>query len=278
MTRFMKKKLTVYDLLKLKGVRQIHEVYVNNVEEAIAAEEAGIDMICTAYDMPHHGIFGKLDDVKRIRDAAPNTHLMSAAPEKSYATADEAVRAAYKLLSIGCDSFYTNNSSSIIKNLRKEKVPVISHVGLIPGHVNWIGGFRAIGKNANEAIQVLEHALELDDAGAIGLEVEVVPPKVAEIITKKVKLLTISMGSGSGCDGQYLFSQDILGYNTGHVPRHSRIYRNFKKEFDKLHVERVDAYKEFIKDTEDKKFNDPKITVGIEDKEYESFLKLSEKY
>ena len=274
----MKKKLTVYDLLNLKGVRQIHEVYVNNVEEAIAAEEAGIDMICTAYDMPHHGIFGKLDDVKRIRDAAPNTHLMSAAPEKSYATADEAVRAAYKLLSIGCDSFYTNNSSSIIKNLRKEKVPVISHVGLIPGHVNWIGGFRAIGKNANEAIQVLEHALELDDAGAIGLEVEVVPPKVAEIITKKVKLLTISMGSGSGCDGQYLFSQDILGYNTGHVPRHSRIYRNFKKEFDKLHVERVDAYKEFIKDTEDKKFNDPKITVGIADKEYESFLKLSDKY
>ena len=274
----MKKKLTVYDLLKLKGVRQIHEVYVNNVEEAIAAEEAGIDMICTAYDMPHHGIFGKLDDVKRIRDAAPNTHLMSAAPEKSYATADEAVRAAYKLLSIGCDSFYTNNSSSIIKSLRKEKVPVISHVGLIPGHVNWIGGFRAIGKNAKEAIEVLEHALELDDAGAIGLEVEVVPPKVAEIITKKVKLLTISMGSGSGCDGQYLFSQDILGYNTGHVPRHSRIYRNFKKEFDKLHVERVSAYKEFIKDTEDKKFDDPKITVGIEDKEYESFLKLSDKY
>ena len=274
----MKKKLTVYDLLKLKGVRQIHEVYVNNVEEAIAAEEAGIDMICTAYDMPHHGIFGKLDDVKRIRDAAPNTHLMSAAPEKSYATADEAVRAAYKLLSIGCDSFYTNNSSNIIKSLRKEKVPVISHVGLIPGHVNWIGGFRAIGKNAKEAIEVLEHALELDDAGAIGLEVEVVPPKVAEIITKKVKLLTISMGSGSGCDGQYLFSQDILGYNTGHVPRHSRIYRNFKKEFDKLHVERVNAYKEFIKDTEDKKFDDPKITVGIEDKEYESFLKLSDKY
>ena len=45
-----KKKLTVYDLLQLKGKKQIHEVYVNNVEEAIAAEEAGMDMICTAYD------------------------------------------------------------------------------------------------------------------------------------------------------------------------------------------------------------------------------------
>ncbi len=274
----MKKKLTVYDLLALKGKKQIHEVYVNNVDEAIAAEEAGMDMICTAYDMPHHGIFGTIEDLKRIREAAPNTHLMSAAPEKSYATADEAVRAAYKLLAIGCDSFYTNNSSKIIKSLRREKVPVISHIGLIPGHANWIGGFRAIGKNSEEAIEVLEHAIELDDAGAIGLEVEVVPPKVAEIITKKVNLLTISMGSGSFCDGQYLFSQDILGYNTGHVPRHSRIYRNFKKEFDKLHNERVKAYKEFIKDTESRNFNDPRITVNIDDKEYEKFLKLSEKF
>ena len=86
------------------------------------------------------------------------------------------------------------------------------------------------------------------------------------------------MGSGSFCDGQYLFSQDILGYNTGHIPRHSRIYRNFKKEFDNLHKERVKAYKEFIQDTENKNFNDPKITVKIEDREYEEFLKLSEKF
>tara|TARA_B100000575_G_C23140858_1_gene663852 strand:- start:4010 stop:4837 length:828 start_codon:yes stop_codon:yes gene_type:complete len=273
-----KKKLTVYDLLKLKGKKQIHEVYVNNVEEAVAAEEAGIDMIVTAYGMPQHGIYGTFDDVKRIRESAPNTHLMSAAPERSYATADEALRSAYKLLSAGCDSFYSNNSSEIIKSLRREKVPVISHIGLIPGHVNWTGGFRAIGKNSTEAIEVLRHAKELDDAGAIGLEVEVVPPKIAEVITKKVNLLTISMGSGSGCDAQYLFSQDILGYNTGHVPRHSRIYRNFKLEFDKLHKERVNAYKEFIKDTEEGNFNDPKITVGIGDEEYEKFLKLSEKY
>jgi len=272
-----KKKLTVYDLLQLKGKKQIHDVYVNNVEEAVAAEEAGIDMIVTAYGMPQHGIYGTFEDVKRIREAAPKTHLMSAAPERSFATADEAVRAAYKLLSIGCDSFYTNNSTDIIKALYREKVPVISHVGLIPGHANWIGGFRAIGKTADEALGVLEHALELDNAGAIAVELEVVPTKVAEIITKKVNLLTISMGSGSYCDGQYLFSQDILGYNKGHIPRHSRIYRDFNKEFEKLHHERVTAYKEFISDTENKKFNDSKITVSIEDKEYDNFLNLVDK-
>jgi DNA-binding NarL/FixJ family response regulator len=118
----IKKKLTVYDLLNLKGKKQIHEVYVNNVEEAIAAEEAGMDIIVSAYGMPQHGIYSTFEDLKRIREAAPNTHLMSAAPERSFASSTEAIRSAYSLLSIGCDSFYTNNSSYIIKELRKENV------------------------------------------------------------------------------------------------------------------------------------------------------------
>ena len=85
-------------------------------------------------------------------------------------------------------------------------------------------------------------------------------------------------GSGSGCDGQYLFANDVLGYTKGHIPRHARIYKDFKKEHEKLQRERVDAFKSFHEDTINKKFNDPKITVGIEDKEYEKFLKLAEKF
>ena len=61
------------------------------------------------------------------------------------------------------------------------------------------------------------------------------------------------------------------------MPRHARVYRNFKEEFSKLHKQRVDAYKEYIKDVENKKFDDPKITVGIEDREYDKFLNLVEK-
>ena len=139
-----RKKLTVYDLLQLKGKRQIHEVYVNNVEEAVAAEEAGMDMIVTAYGMPWHGIHGTFEDVQRIREAAPNTHLMSAAPEGSFVNSAEATRKAYDLMRIGCDSFYTNNSSDLIKDLRKENVPVVSHVGLVPGNRNWTGGLSLI--------------------------------------------------------------------------------------------------------------------------------------
>ena len=90
--------------------------------------------------------------------------------------------------------------------------------------------------------------------------------------------MTLSMGSGSGCDGQYLFANDVLGYTDGHTPRHARIYRNFKKEYAKLQEERILAFREFHKDTIDKKFDDPKITVGIEDNEFDKFLELSNKF
>ena len=85
------------------------------------------------------------------------------------------------------------------------------------------------------------------------------------------------MGSGSGCDAQYLFSNDVLGYTEGHLPRHSRVYKNFKKIYSKLQRDRISAFKEFHYDTINRKFNDSKITVGIDDKEFERFLKIAEK-
>ena len=132
-------------------------------------------------------------------------------------------------------------------------------------------------KTAEEAIGVLRHTLELEEAGVVGVEFEVVPPKVAAIVTKKTKIITMSMGSGSDCDAQFLFSNDILGWTEGHMPRHARVYRNFKKEYERLQRESVAAFKEFHQDTLDKNFNDPKITVSIDDREYDKFLEMAEK-
>jgi len=273
-----RKKLTVYDYLKCKGQRQLSVLFVHNAEEARAAEEAGIDMICTSHDAPQCGIFNSFDELKRIREAAPNCFMQSGTAS-NIASEYDAMKVSHKYLEIGADVIYGGNwSYKIIRGLRDENIPINSHVGLVPGKATWIGGFRAIGKTADEAVGVLQHTLELQEAGAIGVELEVVPPKVAEVITKKVEIMTLSMGSGSGCDGQYLFANDVLGYTDGHTPRHARIYRNFKKEFSKLQEERILAFKEFHKDTIDKKFDDPKITVGIEDNEFEKFLELSNKF
>jgi 3-methyl-2-oxobutanoate hydroxymethyltransferase len=272
-----RKKLTVYDYLKCKGNRQLSVLFVHNADEAAAAEEAGIDMICTSHDAPQYGIYNSFDELKRIREAAP-TCFMQSGGAVNVASEYEAMKLSHKYLEIGADVVYGGQwSYKWIRALRDENIPINSHVGLIPGKATWIGGFRAQGKVADEAIGILKHTLELQEAGVIGVELEVVPPKVAEVITNKVNIMTLSMGSGSGCDGQYLFANDVLGYTDGHTPRHARIYRDFKKEHAKLQVERVNAFKEYHHDTVNKNFNDPKITVGIDDKEFENFLKLSEK-
>ena len=52
------------------------------------------------------------------------------------------------------------------------------------------------------------------------------------------------MGSGKGCDAQYLFAEDILGTNRGHVPRHAKVYRNLAGELDRIQQERVQAFRE----------------------------------
>ena len=272
-----RKKLTVYDYLNSKGKKQLSVLFVHNVDEARAAEEAGIDMICTSHDAPQFGVFTTFDELKRIREAAPSCFMQSGTAN-NIASEYDAMKVSHKYLEIGADVIYGGNwSYKIIRGLRDENIPSNSHVGLVPGKATWIGGFRAIGKTADEAIGVLQHTLELQEAGVIGVELEVVPPKVAAIITKKVNILTLSMGSGSDCDGQYLFANDVLGYTEGHMPRHARVYRNFRNKYDEIQKERVQAFKEFHNDSINKKFNDPKITVGIDDKEYEKFLELAEK-
>ena len=272
-----KKKLTVYDYLKSKGKRQLSVLAVFNVEEAKAAEEAGIDIICSSHDAPQYGIYTTFDELKRIREAAPNCFMQSGGPDVP-ASKYEALKLSHKYLSMGADCVYGGTwSYKWIRTLRAEGIPINGHVGLVPGKASWSGGYRAIGKTADEAVDVLLNTLELQDAGVIGVELEVVPTKVAAIITKKVDILTLSMGSGSECDGQYLFVNDVLGYTKGRMPRHARVYRDFKKEYQKLQIERIQAFKEFHEDTVNKKFSDPKITVSIESQEYEKFLELAEK-
>ena len=205
-----RKKLTVYDYLQSKGKRQLSALFVHNVEEAEAAEESGVDMICTANDIPQHGINTTFNELRRIREAAPSCFMQSGGGTEIPSSESEAIKLANKYISIGADCIYGGQySCKWIKAMRAENIPINSHVGLIPGKATWIGGFRAIGKTADEAIEVLRHTLELQDAGVIGVEFEVVPPKVAAIVTKKVDIITLSMGSGSDCDGQYLFANDV---------------------------------------------------------------------
>ena len=97
-------------------------------------------------------------------------------------------------------------------------------------------------------MQVFEAVKQLEAAGAIGAEIEVVPVEVAKAISERTSLIMLSMGAGTGCDAQYLFAEDILGQNRGHMPRHSKVYRNFAAEYDRLQAERIAAFSEYVAD------------------------------
>lgn len=106
-----------------------------------------------------------------------------------------------------------------IKAIVESGIPVCAHVGMTPQSANAFGGFKVQGKGEDNARRVLEDALAVEEAGAFMCVLECVPPKLAALITKKTKMITIGIGGGVGCDGQVLVMQDLLGMGGDFVPK-----------------------------------------------------------
>jgi 3-methyl-2-oxobutanoate hydroxymethyltransferase len=86
------------------------------------------------------------------------------------------------------------------------------------------------------------------------------------------RLLLWSMGAGAGCDAQYLFAMDILGEHKGKMPRHSKVYRNFAAEYDRLQRERVAAFSEFRADVENGSFPEDRYLLHMAPEELATFV------
>ena len=270
------KKLTVKDLFEKKGKKKLTELYVTNALEARAAETVGIDILIVSFNKEtlKTGVqtnkWFRDAHVSDIRSAASNTFMIYGLGQLS--SKEKAIDAALVARDNGADAVYCGNSPSYIEALRKEGLPAVSHIGLIPYKNTWTGGFKAVGKDAESAFKVYQDALAYDRAGAIGLEIECVPDRVAEIITKKVDLLTLSMGSGPMCDVEFLFIQDVIGTNIDRVPKHAKVFKDTNKSYDNLLADTIDGLQNFVTDVNNKTFPTPKNIVGIDDIEYEKFL------
>ena len=191
----MKKKITVKDLQNFKGKKQLTLILVKNKEEALAAEKVGIEMVGTGaagkYTNPHdHATF---EEVLQIRQSAPNAFMHYGAPDTLWPTLDKAKKLAFKMLEYDFDMFYCHRIE-ILKSLYKEGVPCLGHVGLIPQRTTWTGGFRAVGKTSSEAMKIYEDCLKFQDAGAVAIEMECVPHKVASAISKKINTNIVTFG------------------------------------------------------------------------------------
>lgn len=261
----MKKKLTIRDLRQAKrDGRQLTEVFVDNPQDAAAAEAAGIDILMTY-----------IGQFKALRAAAPNTFMITThgVNVPTIATADQAVSASFSAMTDGADAIYTHLSKDIVRAMAREKIPVVGHVGFVPYYANWLGGPRAIGKTAAEAVQVYRDVQAYQQAGAIAVEMELVPERVAAEIAQRVDILIFSMGSGAAGAAQFLFATDVLGTNTGHVPRHSKVYGRLAAELERIQQLRVDAFKAYHDEVQAGQFPEPKHLLTVADREFEAFLK-----
>lgn len=252
---------TVADLQSWKGTRQLTNVYVESLDEARAAEAAGIDIVTVQDSLMS----------ARIREAAPTAFLVAGLAYGDVVTTDDYLRAGFAALNQGADGVWSAAGLDTIARMRSEGIPVVGHVGLIPARRTWTGGFRAVGKTAASALQVWEQTKALEDAGAFAAEIEVVPEAIATEISRRTSLVMISMGSGAGCDAQYLFSTDILGTNTGHVPRHAKVYADLASEFERIQQLRIDAFTAYVEDVRSGRFPDPSRLVPVPDEELSAF-------
>lgn len=254
-----RKRYTVYDLQQLKGKRCLTHIHVKSPEEAAAGEAAGVDLMSCSFDSPEAQA-----RLPRLVAAAPNSFLSAASPH-GLASAEEAVRVGFRALELGASSVYCSASPFIIEAMARERIPVVGHLGLVPRHVTWTG-YRAIGRTVEEAKQLYQRMKDLENAGAYAAELELVPHNLARFLGSQTKLILMSLGSGSGGDTQFLFSDDILGDYEERLPRHAKAYRNFVEEHRRLQRERIAAFSEYIADVKEGRFPQPCHLVELDEK------------
>src|SRR5688572_24450355 len=252
-----RKKYTVYDLQQLKGKRCLTHIHIKSPEEAAAAEEAGVDLMSCSFDSPEAQA-----RLPNLVAAAPNSFLSCATPH-GLASPEEAIRVAFRALEIGASSVYCSASPFIIEAMARERIPVVGHLGMVPRHVTWTG-YRAIGRTVAEATELYRRMKELESAGAYAAELEVVPHNLARFLSSRTKMIIMSLGSGTGCDTQFLFSDDILGDYDERLPRHAKAYRNFAEEYRRLQLERIAAFREYIADVQQDRFPERGHLVEME--------------
>jgi len=143
-------------------------------------------------------------------------------------------------------------------------IPVMGHVGLTPQSAGMLGGFRAQGRTAAKARELLEDALALEAAGCFSVVLEAVPAPVAARVTEALAAPTIGIGSGRDCDGQVLVYHDLLGLYEGRAAR-------FVKRYADVAAEIRGALERFAAEVRSGAFPQDEHTYAIADEELAAF-------
>ncbi len=270
--RMMKKKMTRFDLQTMKTSGK-KAVWVTSYDYWTAqfAEKAGMDMILVgdSLGMCIYGYGGTLPVTmdqciyhsEAVRRGAPNTFVIGDMPFLSYqVNVDEAVRNAGRFFKeAAVDAIKLEGGRRVcpqIKAISEGGMLVMGHIGLTPQSSGQLGGFKAQGRTAETALELIEDSRAIQSAGAFSLLVEAVPPEVCKIIRDELTIPVYSIGAGIDADGQLMIVSDILGIFQAFTPK-------FVKKYADLGGETLKALEAYAEDVRAGRFPEPVHTYNM---------------
>ncbi len=259
----MKRKLTRFDLQKMKESGQkVVWITAYDYPTAQFAEQAGMDMILVgdSLGMCIYGYEGTVPVTmdqcivhsEAVRRAAPNTFVIGDMPFLSYQVSVEAaVRHAGRFFKeASVDAIKLEGGRRVCPQIRAIAdggMLVMGHIGLTPQSSGQQGGFKAQGRTADAALELIGDARAIQDAGAFALLVEAVPPEVCRIIRDDLTIPVYSIGAGPEADGQLMISSDLLGVFQAFTPK-------FVKRYADVAGVVVEAFRAYVVDVREQRF------------------------
>jgi len=269
----MPRKKSVLDLYKMKkSGEKVAWITAYDYPTAMFAEAAGMDMLLVgdSLGMVTLGYSGTIpvtmedciSHCQAVRRGAPNTFIIGDMPFGAYQSSDEqAVDNAVRFLKeADVDAIKLEGGirvQSRIRAITDAGIAVFGHIGLTPQSSGQLGGFKAQGRTVESAKGVIEDALAVQEAGAMMLLVEAVPPEVTKFIADLLEIPVYSIGAGD-CDGQLLISSDMVGKFQAFTPKFVKKYANVAE------IE-TNAYKEYIKDVKEGVFPSDEYVYHVTD-------------
>jgi 3-methyl-2-oxobutanoate hydroxymethyltransferase len=134
-----------------------------------------------------------------------------------------------------------------IRTIADAGILVMGHIGLTPQSSSQLGGFKAQGRDAESARELIKDALAIEEAGAYALLLEAIPPELTTFISKRLTIPVYGIGAGGPCDGQLLICGDMLGLFQAFTPKFVKKYANVAE------IE-INAFKEYVKEVKNGEF------------------------
>jgi 3-methyl-2-oxobutanoate hydroxymethyltransferase len=248
------KPVTLSKLAEKKALGEpIVMVTAYDYPSAQVAEAAGVDMVLVG-DSGAMVVLGypstvpvSVDEMLVLTSAArrglTSPMLVGDLPFGSYERSNEqAIETAQRFVKeAGCDAVKLERGGSSVERaaaIVDAGIPVMGHVGLTPQTATALGGYRSQGRTAERALEVVEDALALQDAGCFAIVFEAVPSELTAAVMPRIEIPVIGIGAGPSTDGQVLVFHDLLGIYDGHAARFVKRYGNVREEM----VRGVEAY------------------------------------